>query len=112
MTHDWIVRKTWAHVELLIAHAQIQRSLRQESERIAMECHRLLLVLFLLPTASYGWWIFSSSESGSDESSSSPETRRPVQFEMTTAEQKFLAEAQTFLDLPQLDQCQHVVSAL
>ena len=77
-----------------------------------MECHRLLLVLFLLPTASYGWWIFSSGESERDESNSSPETRRPVQFEMTTAEQKFLAEAQTFLDLPRLDQCQHVVSVL
>ena len=32
-----------------------------------------------------------------------------VPFEMKTAEQKFLAEAQQFLDLPALDRCQHQV---
>ena len=34
-----------------------------------------------------------------------------VPFEMKTADQKFLAEAQQFLDLSPLDRCQHQVRA-
>ena len=35
-----------------------------------------------------------------------------VPFEMKTADQKFLAEAQQFLDLSPLDHCQHQVRAI
>lgn len=54
------------------------------------------------------WWPFSGSEER--EEVSSVEAREPVAFEMASAEQKFLAEAQQFLNLPPLEACQHEVS--
>lgn len=70
-----------------------------------------LSLLVLLPVMGRCWWPFSSSDQeDTPEQDGVLETRRVVQFEMSSAEQTFLAEAQQFLDLPQLDQCQHVVS--
>lgn len=56
------------------------------------------------------WWPFSSSEERKEASdASSVASREPVAFEMASAEQKFLAEAQQFLNLPPLEACQHEV---
>lgn len=71
----------------------------------------LSLLLLLLPLLGDCWWPFSSSEEEvTPQQEGALEMRKVVQFEMSSAEQRFLAEAQQFLDLPQLDQCQHVVS--
>ena len=71
-----------------------------------------VVLILLLPVLGRCWWPFSSGEQEDTPSQDAAalETRKVVQFEMSSAEQKFLAEAQQFLDLPQLDQCQHVVS--
>lgn len=70
------------------------------------------LIFLLLVHSAWGWWIFSSTASTDTESGNGKIERRPVAFEINSAEQKFLAEAQQFLDLPQLDQCQHMVREL
>lgn len=54
------------------------------------------------------WWPFSGSEER--EEVSSVTAHEPVAFEMASAEQKFLAEAQQFLNLSPLEACQHEVS--
>ena len=72
---------------------------------------RVWLVL-CFPLGTVCWWPFSSSSSENEPTvneASSGQLRRAVEFEMTTAEQKFLAEAQQFIELSQLDQCQHLV---
>ncbi len=72
-----------------------------------MKC--VCVVAFLLSLQGVQcWWPFSSSDPRS-ESSAVEEAKRPITFEINSVEQKFLAEAQHFLDLPQLDQCQHGV---
>lgn len=70
-----------------------------------------VVLLLIFPLGGFSWWPFSSSLSDNEPklSESSSELRRAVDFEMATSEQKFLAEAQQFLDLSQLDQCQHLV---
>ena len=73
------------------------------------------LCLALLVTACSCWWPFSDDSpeaTASPEPSAQLETRTAVPFEMMTAEQKFLAQAQQFLDLPPLDKCQNQVSVL
>lgn len=55
------------------------------------------------------WWPFSSGEEHKEVSPVA--TREPVAFEMASAEQKFLAEAQQFLNLPPLEACQYEVNA-
>ena len=60
------------------------------------------------------WWPFSDGEDDNGEVETPPQPRleadsRPVSFEMASAEQKFLAEAQQFLDLSPLEACQHRV---
>ena len=73
------------------------------------------LCLALLVTTCTCWWPFSDD---SPEATASPEphahleSRTAVPFEMMTAEQKFLAQAQQFLDLPPLEKCQHQVGVL
>ena len=60
------------------------------------------------------WWPFSSGE-GEKEGNKEPAeaaVATRVGFEMATAEQKFLAEAQKYLDLPPLEACQYQVGPL
>ncbi len=56
------------------------------------------------------WWPFSSSEDVQKEERE-PEQLEMTRFEMRTAEQKFLAEAQQFLDLSSLEKCQYQVAS-
>lgn len=72
---------------------------------------RLLVALLLGYGTEALWWPFSS-----DEVDEKPPTAAapvppsgPVAFEMSSAEQKFLAEAQAILNLPPLEACQHQV---
>ena len=57
------------------------------------------------------WWPFSSG--GEEETLPSAAVPSPpsgpVTFEINSAEQKFLAEAQAILNLPPLEACQHQV---
>ena len=75
----------------------------------------MLAVLCALLATGNCWWPFDDTteeggevakESGDAVETSAPE---PVPFEMTTAEKKFLAEAQQYLDLPPLERCQYQV---
>ena len=71
------------------------------------------LLVCLLPLVVKGWWPFSSEISSESERASVDSldhSRRAAQFEMMSAEQKFLSEAQQFLDLSPLDHCLHGVS--
>ena len=73
-----------------------------------------MYVCLALVAACSCWWPFSDD---SLEAAASPEPK-PVQlesktavpFEMMSAEQKFLAQAQQFLDLPPLEKCQNQAS--
>ncbi len=73
---------------------------------------KVFCCLLLLLNGAQCWWIFSSTETEQPAVTAVKETARPVAFEIDTAEHKFLAEAQQFLDIPQLDQCQHKVLVL
>lgn len=81
-----------------------------------MSTQRTLLVytfmyIFLLVPA-YAWWPFSSSsseETGEEQGSHLKDS--PVPFEMTAAEEKFLAQARKYMgDLTPLDSCHQIVS--
>ena len=61
------------------------------------------------------WWPFSSETADEEtrvEASHGPSVNpgAPVAFEMKSAEQKFLAEANQFLELPPLERCQNKVA--
>ena len=66
--------------------------------------------LLLFP--AHAWWPFSSSsseEAGSEQGKHLQDS--PVPFEMSTAEEKFLAEARKYMgDLSPLDSCHQIVS--
>jgi len=68
------------------------------------------LICALFPTA-HAWWPFSSSsseETGTEQGKYLQNS--PVPFEMTTAEEKFLAEAKKYMgDLSPLDSCHQIV---
>ena len=70
----------------------------------------VLLTICLLPGVVHGWWPFSSSEE--ESTSDIAPAKKPATFEMATAEQKFLNEAQQLLDLAPLDKCLHGVSCI
>ena len=56
------------------------------------------------------WWPFSSGELEENAEVAAPVApKEPVTFEMANAEQKFLAEAQEYLNLSPLEACQHQV---
>ena len=57
------------------------------------------------------WWPFSSGEGEETPPAAAAPAppSGPVTFEMNSAEQKFLAEAQAILNLPPLEACQHKV---
>lgn len=67
-----------------------------------------LLGITTLLGAEAFWWPFSSDE-GDREPETAMAAREPVAFEMASVEQKFLAEAQQFLNLPPLEACQYKV---
>lgn len=72
---------------------------------------RVLVFLCLVPALAIGWWPFSSQQQELEEPSRRDDvSRKAATFEMMSAEQKFLNEAQQFLDLSPLDQCLHGVS--
>lgn len=77
-------------------------------QRTLLVC-TLMCVLLVMADA---WWPFSSSSS---EETSTEQGRHlkdsPVPFEMTTAEEKFLAQARKYMgDLTPLDSCHQIVS--
>ena len=82
-----------------------------------------LLLVSLLAVKAWCWWPFSSvgteAESASETLLPSKQEETPVEvkvqknsakFEISNAEQKFLAEAHNYLNLSPLEQCQHSVS--
>ena len=70
----------------------------------------LMAVLLAEKHANAFWWPFSSGGEPSEESRASVEVaRQAIPFEMRSAEQKFLAEAQQYLDLSPLEACQYRV---
>jgi hypothetical protein len=79
-----------------------------------------VFVLVLLCFTAKAWWPFESgkvadppTEVKNDKGEKTGEFLRnsPVPFEMSVAEQKFLAEAQRYMgDMSALDQCHQVVS--
>ena len=69
-----------------------------------------LLIATLMGAEAF-WWPFSSDSEGGSEQETAVASREPVAFEMASAEQKFLAEAQQFLNVPPLEACQYKVSS-
>ena len=75
-----------------------------------------IFCLYVIMVAVFGggrtvgaiWWPFSSSEEDA-EPPAPVAPREPVAFEMANAEQKFLAEAQEYLNMSPLEACQHQV---
>lgn len=81
-------------------------------EMAAVRLYAMMAVLVLGRgrEAKAFWWPFSGGEESKEASeASSVASREPVAFEMASAEQKFLVEAQQFLNLPPLEACQHEV---
>lgn len=71
----------------------------------------LVLLLLLLMAPADAWWPFSDEEVEEEEKDASQGSGGSlIPFEVKTAEQKFLEEAQQLLNLSPLDQCQHRVS--
>ena len=78
-----------------------------------------LVITALLLGQTLGWWPFSDSEPAPTvQQAQLPQTRgedqvkAPAKFEVSNAEQKFLAEAHSYLNLSPLEKCQHSVSLL
>ena len=70
----------------------------------------LLVIVVSLTQREAGalWWPFSIDEADDEPTAAAVQSAAgPVAFEMATAEQKFLAEAQQYLNLPPLEACQH-----
>lgn len=103
----------------IIICAELTAQIFLAARRKKMVCVSSVLVRLLfflcLVWSSHCWWPFSSvqtpdakpqlthtEESGGKEA--------PAKFEVTNAEQKFLAEAHSFLNLSPLEKCQHSVS--
>jgi len=76
----------------------------------------IVSLLGLTVVCSAAWWPFSEGEdddvqTGTSRGEDATESAKDVvPFEMKTAEQKFLVEAQQFLDLSPLDHCQNQAS--
>ena len=79
------------------------------TSNLTMALVRLFCGLLLLLPGGHSWWIFSSSDSESNPPVKETHVHRPVAFEIESVEHKFLAEAQQFLNIPELDHCQHKV---
>ena len=89
-----------------------------------MRCCWVGLAVLALLGGVDSWWPFGSSAEESEMAEEATATVSeevsggrasavavglPVPFEITTAEKKFLSEAQQYLDLPPLEQCQYQV---
>lgn len=76
--------------------------------------HCLFIGTFLcmLLVSTNAWWPFSSSSTEDTEAEQGRYLKNsPVPFEMTTAEEKFLAEAKKYMgNLTPLDTCHQIVS--
>ena len=72
---------------------------------------KVVIIFLLMVPLTSGWWPFDDDEE--EEIIVSSNTQLPkggmVPFEMNNAEQKFLQEANQFLNLSPLDKCQHRV---
>lgn len=81
-----------------------------------MSTQRTLLVytfVCILLVHVDAWWPFSSSSSEDTEHQGSHLKDSTVPFEMTTAEEKFLAQAKKYMgDLTPLDSCHQIVSTV
>lgn len=73
---------------------------------------RVLLSVCLLPGVVFCWWPFTSQQDPEKPSRHVDIQRKAASFEMMSAEQKFLSDAQQFLDLAPLDRCLHGVSLM
>ena len=74
---------------------------------------KAVIIFLLLISLTSGWWPFDDDEE-EEEVIVSSNTQLPkgggmVPFEMKNADQKFLQEANQFLNLSPLDKCQHRV---
>ena len=83
--------------------------------RIILPNHLVYFMFAILiqPRHVLLWWPFSSSSTQSDTDSEQGKALQnsPVPFEMTDAEEKFLAEARQYMsNLSPLDSCHHIVS--
>lgn len=81
--------------------------------------HRLLelIVILFLVGNSFCWWPFSSEPAAVDPQAQVGQAEEeekvqqaPAKFEVSNAEQKFLSEAHSYLNLSPLEKCQHSVS--
>ena len=75
---------------------------------------KTIFLLLLQLSQGRSWWLFSGKDEHPEtdvSSDSQQQERRPaaLPFEISSVEQKFLAEAQQYLDLSPLEQCQHKV---
>uniref|UniRef100_A0A6P8I3R8 Protein brambleberry-like n=1 Tax=Actinia tenebrosa TaxID=6105 RepID=A0A6P8I3R8_ACTTE len=75
--------------------------------------HVILLLVLSCACSTHGWslWPFSSDEANEGDSDNGAHlVRSPVPFEMTGAEERFLAEAKKYMgDLKPLDSCHQIV---
>lgn len=72
---------------------------------------KLIVLFLLLLSVANAWWPFSSDDdSPASDSADAHTPNGVVQFEMKTAEQKFLEESRQLLNLSPLDQCHYSVS--
>jgi hypothetical protein len=90
--------------------------MRHFSEGVySMAMLRIVAVLFLVGN-TLCWWPFSSEpavvpqQAQLTQAEDEGREQQPAKFEVSTAEQKFLAEAHSFLNLSPLERCQHSVS--
>lgn len=78
------------------------------------------LLLLSRTNTAHGWWPFSSTTAPTADAPSKLQIEdeeprvqaHPARFEVINAEQKFLAEAQKYLEMSPLEKCQHAVRLL
>ena len=92
------------------------RALIREGEKSRMRAGYWLFMLVCGVLASREvmafWWLFSGATNEPADgyaAEGKAVERQPASFEMASAEQKFLSEAQQYLDLPPLEKCQYRV---
>ena len=71
----------------------------------------VIIATVLQPSPVASWWPFSSEFKETEDEQGKALQNSPVPFEMTDAEEKFLAEARQYMaNLSPLDSCHHIVS--
>lgn len=106
----WAVIITCASTEFKFAWC------RWQFQKICiMNIFKNICLLLLQLSLGRSWWLFSGKDEhpetdvGSSDSQQKERRLAALPFEINSAEQRFLAEAQQFLDLSPLEQCQHKV---